>query len=78
MPGLDIHFKDAMHPKGTKCLQSGVEFPVAVPRRGPTVSLCTEPELRFIECFELSFAENPRHFGCTDRPCYVPRGGVYC
>ena len=47
-----------MHLEGTECLRSGVEFPVAVLRRGPTGSLCTEPELKFVESLELSFVED--------------------
>ena len=47
-----------MHFEGAGCLRSGVEFPVAGLRRGPTGSLCTEPELRFVESLELSFVED--------------------
>jgi hypothetical protein len=47
-----------VHLKGTECLRSGVEFPVAILRRGPTGSLCTEPELKFVDSLELSFVED--------------------
>ena len=49
-----------MHFEGAGCLLNGVEFPVAVLRRGPTGNLCTEPELRFVESLELSFVEDYR------------------
>ena len=39
---------------------NGVEFPVAVLRRGPTGNPCTEPELRFVESLELSFVVDYR------------------